>query len=221
MPPPTGTRTVIGQVNAPRLRVRHRAAALTSWSYAGPRKPSNWISGTGRIPAIARPTLVPMMPDSDSGESTTRSQPNRCCSPSVTRKTPPFLPMSSPRSTTRSSRAISCARARLIASTRSSLGMGFVCGAGFPACTQLVSCRLESLHRDFLWRLQSDLPRVLADRIGPQRFPLLHQLRRQFLERVVEQVRHLRLFDLQRRMRHLADDRLGALVRAGFLVVAP
>ncbi len=30
-------------------------------------KPSNWISGTGRIPDIASPMDVPMMPDSESG----------------------------------------------------------------------------------------------------------------------------------------------------------
>ena len=58
MPPPIGTRTVIGQVNAPRVRVRQRAAWLVSWSYAGPMNPSNWISGTGCMPAIARPIDV-------------------------------------------------------------------------------------------------------------------------------------------------------------------
>src|SRR5688572_18138517 len=37
-----------------------------------------------------------MMPDSASGVSMTRSSPKSFCSPSVTRKTPPSLPMSSP-----------------------------------------------------------------------------------------------------------------------------
>ena len=36
------------------------------------------------------------MPDSPSGESMTRCSPKSFCSPSVTRKTPPSLPMSSP-----------------------------------------------------------------------------------------------------------------------------
>ena len=68
---------VIGQVNAPRVRLRQRAAWFTIWSYAGPMKPSNWISGTGRMPAIARPIEEPMMPDSERGVSITRSQPKR------------------------------------------------------------------------------------------------------------------------------------------------
>src|SRR6266404_1104168 len=87
-------------------------------------KPSNWISGMGRMPAMARPMAVPMMPDSARGVSTTRSAPKRAWRPSVTRKTPPFLPMSSPRRMTRSSAASSWARARLMAWTRVSWGMG-------------------------------------------------------------------------------------------------
>ena len=42
------------------------------------------------------PTEVPTMPDSPSGESMTRASPKSFCSPSVTRNTPPSLPMSSP-----------------------------------------------------------------------------------------------------------------------------
>ena len=41
-----------------------------------------------------------MIPDSASGESITRCSPKSFCSPSVTRNTPPSLPMSSPASTT-------------------------------------------------------------------------------------------------------------------------
>jgi hypothetical protein len=49
-----------------------------------------------------------LMPDSANGVSTTRSAPNCFCSPSVTRKTPPLSPTSSPRMTTRESFCISC-----------------------------------------------------------------------------------------------------------------
>src|SRR5829696_7918236 len=46
------------------------------------------------------PIAVPTMPDSASGESITRWSPKSFCSPSVTRKTPPSLPTSSPAITT-------------------------------------------------------------------------------------------------------------------------
>jgi hypothetical protein len=52
---------------------------------AGNTKPSNWISQTGLYPRSANPMAVPMMPDSASGVSTTRSGPNSPMSPSVTR----------------------------------------------------------------------------------------------------------------------------------------
>ena len=45
---------------------------------------------------MASPIAVPMIPDSASGVSITRSSPKSFCSPSVTRKTPPSLPTSSP-----------------------------------------------------------------------------------------------------------------------------
>ena len=45
---------------------------------------------------MARPTAVPMIPDSASGVSSTRWSPKSFCRPSVTRKTPPSLPTSSP-----------------------------------------------------------------------------------------------------------------------------
>ena len=35
----------------------------------------NWISGTGRSPAMAMPTAMPMMPDSAIGASMTRARP--------------------------------------------------------------------------------------------------------------------------------------------------
>ena len=46
------------------------------------------------------PIAVPRMPASASGVSMTRSSPKSFCRPSVTRKTPPSLPMSSPMRTT-------------------------------------------------------------------------------------------------------------------------
>src|SRR5262245_24313731 len=59
---------------------------------------------------MARPTAVPMMPDSASGVSMTRSSPKSFCSPSVIRKTPPSLPMSSPMSTTLESASMALRR---------------------------------------------------------------------------------------------------------------
>src|SRR5437764_751911 len=56
------------------------------------------------------------MADSAKGVSKTRCSPNFCCRRSVTRKTPPFTPISCPSSTTRSSRSNSSASAELRAS---------------------------------------------------------------------------------------------------------
>src|SRR5690606_6293341 len=81
-------------------------------------KPMNWISATGRMPCAARPMLMPAISVSASGVSITRSGPKRSSRPAVARNTPPFTPTSSPRTTTRSSAAISYARARVTASTR-------------------------------------------------------------------------------------------------------
>src|SRR3954453_16932832 len=64
---------------------------------------------------MARPTAVPRMPASASGVSTTRSSPKSFCSPSVIRKTPPSLPMSSPISTTLESFSRARRRPRLSA----------------------------------------------------------------------------------------------------------
>src|SRR6478735_3442768 len=80
------------------------------WSKAGKTNPSNWISHTGRYPRNARPTAVPTMPDSASGVSSTRCSPKSFCNPSVIRKTPPSLPMSSPRMTTLSSSSMALRR---------------------------------------------------------------------------------------------------------------
>src|SRR3569833_4140114 len=64
---------------------------------------------------MARPTAVPRMPASASGVSTTRSSPKSFCRPSVIRKTPPSLPMSSPMSTTLASSSIARRSPRLSA----------------------------------------------------------------------------------------------------------
>src|SRR5690606_18605905 len=64
------------------------------------------------------PIAVPTMPDSASGASMTRWSPKSFCRPSVTRKTPPSLPMSSPMSTTLSSSSIAFRRPAVIAFDR-------------------------------------------------------------------------------------------------------
>src|SRR5437588_12397393 len=78
----------------------------------------NWISPTGFSPCAAMPTQSPLIRSSASGVSNTRSDPKRCCNPTVARKTPPFTPTSSPSTMTESSCAISHASARFTASTR-------------------------------------------------------------------------------------------------------
>src|SRR2546428_3423406 len=70
------------------------------------------------------PTAVPMMAASASGVSITRWEPNFRWRSSVTRKTPPSTPTSSPRISTSGSRSISCRSARLSAFTMLSLVMG-------------------------------------------------------------------------------------------------
>ena len=86
-----------------------RAASDRIWLKAGKMKSANWISGTGRRPLTAAPIDAPTIIDSVSGVSSTRSPPNSSNSPSVARKTPPFLPTSSPSTTIDSSRRISSA----------------------------------------------------------------------------------------------------------------
>src|SRR5438105_4047226 len=108
----------MGHDQAPLLRYRMRAASLTSWSNAGWMKSANWISATGISPLSAAPMATPTMHDSASGVSSTRSSPNLACRPSVARKTPPFLPTSSPSTQTRSSRSISSSSASRMPSIR-------------------------------------------------------------------------------------------------------
>ena len=73
------------------------------------------VSAIGRIPTTAAPMAVPMIPDSASGVSITRSGPNSSMKPSVTLKAPPKVPMSSPITNTRSSERISSRIASAIA----------------------------------------------------------------------------------------------------------
>src|ERR1044071_4235983 len=69
------------------------------------------------------PMEAPMMPASASGLSITRRPPKRRCRSSVTRKTPPSTPTSSPMMTTSGSRSISSRRARFSALTILSFAM--------------------------------------------------------------------------------------------------
>src|SRR3954452_2405427 len=64
---------------------------------------------------MASPTAVPMMPDSASGVSMTRSSPKSFCSPSVILNTAPSLPTSSPIMMTFSSASIALRRPSLSA----------------------------------------------------------------------------------------------------------
>src|SRR5438309_8732720 len=81
-------------------------------------KSANWISATGISPFSAAPIATPTMHDSARGVSRTRASPNLPYRPSVARKTPPFLPTSSPSTQTRSSRSISSSSASRMPSIR-------------------------------------------------------------------------------------------------------
>jgi hypothetical protein len=64
------------------------------------------------------PMATPAIAVSASGVSITRSGPKRACNPTVARNTPPFTPISSPRSTTSGSCSLAWTRAILTACTR-------------------------------------------------------------------------------------------------------
>src|SRR5437870_1238635 len=70
------------------------------------------------------PTQRPLISSSASGVSSTRSEPKRCCSPTVARNTPPLTPTSSPSTTTPGSSARARASARFTASTSVTSGTG-------------------------------------------------------------------------------------------------
>src|SRR5579871_7060880 len=75
------------------------------------RKSPNIISTTGRSPAIAAPTPIPLKPASEMGVSMTRSAPNSSTSPERTLKGVPASATSSPKMQTLESRRISSAKA--------------------------------------------------------------------------------------------------------------
>src|SRR5579859_7472407 len=75
------------------------------------RKSPNMMSTTGRSPAIAAPTPIPVKPASEMGVSSTRSAPNSSTRPESTLKGVPASATSSPKMQTRESRRISSASA--------------------------------------------------------------------------------------------------------------
>src|SRR5918997_2509215 len=93
-----------------------RLISETIWLNAGYTKSANCISATGRRPYTAAPIAAPAIIPSVSGVSRTRLSPYFAQRPSVAPKTPPFLPTSSPRTMTRSSRSISSSSPWRIAS---------------------------------------------------------------------------------------------------------
>src|SRR5207245_2901124 len=115
-------------------------------------KSVNCISATGRLPASARPRATPAIDDSARGVSMTRASPKRLRNPSVTRKTPPFWPTSSPSTMTRSSRSISSVRHERRAATM------FISSVSPPAGGSVAGPR----PRD---RLVGD--EVAGDRVAP------------------------------------------------------
>src|SRR5262249_16088932 len=151
----------------------------------------NWISPTGLRPCAAMPTHSPLINSSESGVSITRSEPKRCCSPTVARKTPPFTPTSSPSTTTLESSSVARASAGLTASTNVTSGIRGsgelrpLAGIGAREFgVEMVEHRLRRTRRGrqiafdrrldlllafgrefFLLRLA---PRVLTDEIGAQ-----------------------------------------------------
>src|SRR5688500_8664926 len=78
-------------------------------SHVTAKKSLNISSAIGRRPVIAAPMAAPTIACSLIGVSRTRSGPNLSNRPSVSLKTPPAAPTSSPTRTTDSSRVISCA----------------------------------------------------------------------------------------------------------------
>src|ERR671919_537193 len=108
-------RMTIGTPVVPFERYRYLAMCEMTWSRAGYENASNCISQTGFHPAWVRPSETPAMAASARGVSNTRCSPNSAWRPSVMRKTPPSLPMSSPRISTRSSPANESRSARFSA----------------------------------------------------------------------------------------------------------
>src|SRR5258708_24976488 len=86
--------------------------------------PRNGMPPTGLRPCAAMPAHSPLINSSASGGPIRRSAANRCCRPTVARKTPPLTPTSSPSTTTLASSSMARASARLTASTSVTSGIG-------------------------------------------------------------------------------------------------
>ena len=91
---------------------------MTICSIVRGMKSPNMMSTTGRMPVMAAPTPIPVMPASEMGESITLSVPNSSTRPLSTLKGVPASATSSPMMNTLGSRRSSSARASLIASPK-------------------------------------------------------------------------------------------------------
>ena len=79
----------MGMVVWPPLMKCHLPAWLAIWSEAISAKSMYISSTTGRRPAMAAPTPVPMMAASEMGVLKTRSRPKRSIRPLLALKAPP------------------------------------------------------------------------------------------------------------------------------------
>ncbi len=114
--PPLPVLMTSGIVTWPLVMYRVFAISFTTRSQHTAKKSENMISATGRSPVIAAPIAAPRIACSAMGVSITRLGPNSSRRPTVVLNTPPDPATSSPMSTTRSSRRISCAIPRATAS---------------------------------------------------------------------------------------------------------
>src|SRR6266508_2552130 len=110
------------------------------------------MSTTGRMPVIAAPSPIPVMPASEIGESRTRSVPNSSTSPEVTLKGVPASATSSPMRNTVGSRRSSSASASLTAcaseiSRVPSCSLGTVTSAGVDMLVDLAGIGERGLER--------------------------------------------------------------------------
>ena len=106
-------RTTIGFWKLPFEKNESEQASPRSWSRALCTYARYWISGTGRKPRVPAPWAVPRMVVSSSRVSNTRAWPKRACRSRVTLYTPPFLPTSSPNTSSSGYWSIRSARAEL------------------------------------------------------------------------------------------------------------
>src|SRR5262245_37794532 len=133
-------------------------------------KSANWISATGRRPWSAMPIAVPMMPDSASGVSITRSSPNSSRNPAVALNTPPRAPTSSPRTTTRSSAFISSQSVSWTVWMMFFSVMPAFADAASPAAVSVAVSAIPTARDRLRVRLREHVP-VRAVRFGVRRVP--------------------------------------------------